>query len=205
MKLFVLGGTGMIGSRIVAEALSRGHELTIGSRSPEVAVLDGVQSVKLDVSDTAALAAQAEAADVTITAVSPRSTGDAIAESNAYAEALIAGLGGNRVVIVGGAGSLNLPDGSPVADVVPEAYRAEAQGMRQAFEKIAASDLDFTVVAPAGLIEPGERTGKFRLGGRELMTDEAGNSRISAEDYAVALMDEVETPTHNREIFHAAY
>lgn len=205
MKLFVLGGTGMIGSRIVAEALSRGHELTIGSRRPEVAVLDGVQSVKLDVSDTAALAAQAEAADVTITAVSPRSTGDAIAESNAYAEALIAGLGGNRVVIVGGAGSLNLPDGSPVADVVPEAYRAEAQGMRQAFEKIAASDLDFTVVAPAGLIEPGERTGKFRLGGRELMTDEAGNSRISAEDYAVALMDEVETPTHNREIFHAAY
>ncbi|WOI34442.1 NAD(P)H-binding protein [Tritonibacter scottomollicae] len=205
MKLFVLGGTGMIGSRIVAEALSRGHELTIGSRSPEVAVLDGVQSVKLDVSDTAALAAQAEAADVTITAVSPRSTGDAIAESNAYAEALIAGLGGNRVVIVGGAGSLNLPDGSPVADVVPEAYRAEAQGMRQAFEKIAASDLDFTVVAPAGLIEPGERTGKFRLGGRELMTDEAGNSRISAEDYAVALMDEVETPTHSREIFHAAY
>lgn len=205
MKLFVLGGTGMIGSRIVAEALSRGHELTIGSRSPEVAVLDGVQSVKLDVSDTAALAAQAEAADVTITAVSPRSTGDAIAESNAYAEALIAGLGGNRVVIVGGAGSLNLPDGSPVADVVPEAYRAEAQGMRQAFEKIAASDLDFTVVAPAGLIEPGERTGKFRLGGRELMTDEAGNSRISAEDYAVALMDEVESPTHSREIFHAAY
>jgi len=205
MKLFVLGGTGMIGSRIVAEALSRGHEVTIGSRRPEVAAIEGVRSVKLEVGDAAALAAQAAAADVTITAVSPRSTGDAIAESNAYADALITALGRNRVVIVGGAGSLNLPDGSPVADVVPEAYRAEAQGMRQAFEKIAASDLDFTVVAPAGLIEPGERTGQFRLGGREFMTDAEGNSRISAEDYAVALMDEVETPTHSREIFHAAY
>ncbi|WP_283966160.1 NAD(P)H-binding protein [Tritonibacter sp. AK171] len=206
MKLFVLGGTGMIGSRIVTEALSRGHDVTIGSRSPETsAPQDGVTAVRVALDDTAALAAQAEAADVTITAVSPRSTGDAIAESNAYADALIAALGQNRVVVVGGAGSLNLPDGSPVADVVPEAYRSEAQGMRQAYEKIAASDLNYTVMAPAGLIEPGERTGTFRLGGRQFMTDEEGNSRISAEDFAVALLDEVETPQHSRQIFHAAY
>ncbi|MEX0302802.1 MAG: NAD(P)-dependent oxidoreductase, partial [Leisingera sp.] len=80
-----------------------------------------------------------------------------------------------------------------------------AQGMRQAFEKVAASGLDFTVLAPAGLIEPGERTGKFRLGGRTLLTDAEGSSRISAEDFAVALLDETETPKHPRQIFTAAY
>ena len=77
--------------------------------------------------------------------------------------------------------------------------------MRLAFEKISESGLDFTVLAPAGLIEPGERTGEFRLGGRTLLTDAEGNSRISAEDYAVALLDEAEAPKHSRQIFTAAY
>ncbi|KIC08296.1 hypothetical protein RA19_20185 [Leisingera sp. ANG-M1] len=206
MKLLIIGATGMIGSRITAEALDRGHEVIAAVRSPEKAgQRGGLRAVELDVTDTARLAALAAEADATISAVSPRSTGDAIAEANAYAEALIAGLQGRRLLLVGGAGSLNLPDGSPVADVVPELYRAEAQGMRQAFEKIAASALDFAVLAPAGLIEPGERTGTFRLGGRTFLTDAEGNSRISAEDYAVALLDEAEAPKHPRQIFTVAY
>lgn len=206
MKLLIIGATGMIGSRVTREALNRGHEVIAAVRNPaKVQEKDGLRAEELDAADTVRLAVLAAQADVTISAVSPRSTGDAIAEANAYADALIAGLKGQRLVLVGGAGSLNLPDGSPVADVVPEAYRAEAQGMRQAYEKIAGSDLDFTVLAPAGLIEPGERTGTFRLGGRNFLTDADGNSRISAEDYAVALMDEVEQPKHPRQIFTAAY
>ncbi|KIC17558.1 NAD(P)-dependent oxidoreductase [Leisingera sp. ANG-Vp] len=206
MKLLIIGATGMIGSRVAAEALRRGHDVIAAVRSPEkVEARDGLRAEKLDVSDTARLAALAAETDATIAAASPRSSGDAIAEASAYADALIAGLEGRRLLLVGGAGSLNLPDGSPVADVVPELYRAEAQGMRLAFEKISESGLDFTVLAPAGLIEPGERTGEFRLGGRTLLTDAEGNSRISAEDYAVALLDEAEAPKHSRQIFTAAY
>ncbi|MEX0304127.1 MAG: NAD(P)-dependent oxidoreductase [Leisingera sp.] len=153
MKLLIIGATGMIGSRITAEALDRGHEVIAAVRSPEkLAPRDGLRAEALDVSDTARLAELAAEADVTVGAASPRSSGDAVAEANAYADALIAGLDGRRLLLVGGAGSLNLPDGSPVADVVPEPYRAEAQGMRQAFEKISASGPDFTVLAPAGLI-----------------------------------------------------
>lgn len=202
MKLLVIGASGMIGSRIVAEALSRGHEVVAATRKGTA--VEGARAARLDVADAARLAELSAAADVTISAVSPRSTGDAVAEASAYADALIAGIRG-RLLLVGGAGSLNLPDGSPVADVVPEPYSAEARGMRGAFDKIAASGLDYTVLAPAGLIQPGERTGTFRLGGRTLLTDAEGNSAISAEDYAVALLDEVEAPKHARQIFTAAY
>lgn len=202
MKLLVIGASGMIGSRIVAEALSRGHEVVAATRKGTA--VEGARAARLDVADAARLAELSAAADVTVSAVSPRSTGDAVAEASAYADALIAGIRG-RLLLVGGAGSLNLPDGSPVADVVPEPYSAEARGMRGAFDKIAASGLDYTVLAPAGLIQPGERTGTFRLGGRTLLTDAEGNSAISAEDYAVALLDEVEAPKHARQIFTAAY
>ena len=202
MKLLVIGASGMIGSRIVAEAVARGHEVVAATRKGTAG--EGASAEVLDVADSARLAELSAAADVTVAAASPRTTGDAVAEAAAYADALIAGVKG-RLMLVGGAGSLNLPDGTLVADVVPEPYSAEAKGMRGAFEKIAASVLDYTVLAPAGMIQPGERTGSFRLGGRTLLTDAEGNSAISAEDYAVALLDEVETPAHPRQIFTAAY
>ena len=112
---------------------------------------------------------------------------------------------GKRLMVVGGAGTLNLPDGTPVSDVVPELYWQEAKGMRAVYEMLEKSTADFTFMAPAGLIEPGERTGVFRLGQRDLLMDAEGNSKISAEDYAVAFMDEVEMPKHPRQVFTAAY
>ncbi len=206
MKILVIGATGMIGSRIVAEALSRGHEVIAAARNPDQAQQrKGLSSIALDVSDTGQLAQRAALADVTVCAVSPRSTGDAEAEAIAYADALIAGLAEARVVLVGGAGTLNLPDGTPVASIVPQAYAAEARGMRAAYEKISASALNFTTLAPAGQIEPGDKTGKFRTGERTLLTDADGNSRISAEDYAIALLDEVEHPKHAGGLFTVAY
>ncbi|PWE33379.1 hypothetical protein DDZ14_06285 [Maritimibacter sp. 55A14] len=206
MKLLVIGATGMIGSRIVKEALARGHEVTAATRNPDnITPQKGLTAISLDVRDEAGLAEAAAKVDTVIAAVSPRSTANAMDEAQSYADALIAGLGDTRLVLVGGAGSLNLPDGTPVAAVVPEAYSAEAKGMRAAYEKIAASNLNYTVLAPAGQIAPGERTEVFRLGGRTLLTDSEGNSRISAEDFAVALLNETEIPAHQRQIFTAAY
>ena len=206
MKILVIGATGMIGSRVVTEALSRGHEVIAASRSPrDGQPRQGETFVVLDVSDTKMLQNHASQADLTVAAVSPRNSGDPEREASAYADALIKGLGKNRLILVGGAGSLNLPDGTPVTSVVPQEFAAEARGMRAAFEKIAASDLDQTTLAPAGLIQPGERTGTFRTGGRTFLTDENGDSKISAEDYSVALLDEAERPQHRGQIFTAAY
>jgi putative NADH-flavin reductase len=206
MNILLIGATGMIGSRLLAEAVSRGHHVTAAARNPDkLEPGAGVTPLRLEVTDVPALSAAAAASDVVIAAASPRSTGNPAAEAMAYAEALIAGVGGTRLVLVGGAGSLNLPDGSPVADHVPEPYNAEARAMRAAFERIARSDIDFTVLAPAGMIAPGERTGRFRLGGRTLLADAEGQSRISAEDYAMVLLNEVERPAHRGTIFTAAY
>ncbi|MEO3471581.1 NAD(P)H-binding protein [Roseomonas sp. CAU 1739] len=206
MNILLIGATGMIGSRLLNEALSRGHHVTAAARNPDrIEARAGVTPLRLEITDVPGLSAAAASADVVIAAASPRSTGKPAVEALAYAEALIAALTGKRLVLVGGAGSLNLPDGSPVADHVPEPYNAEARAMRAAFERIAASGIDYTVLAPAGMIAPGERTGTFRLGGRTLLTDADGQSRISAEDYAVALLDEVERPAHRGTIFTAAY
>lgn len=206
MNLLIIGASGMIGSRIATEALARGHRVVAAARNPaRLTERRGLTPIALEVTDIPALSAAAAQADVVIAAASPRSSGDPATEAMAYADALVAGLGGKRLVMVGGAGSLNLPDGSPVADHVPEPYNAEARAMRAAFEHIAASGIDFTVLAPAALIAPGERTGAFRLGGRTLLTDAKGDSRISAEDFAVALLDEVEKPAHRGAIFTAAY
>lgn len=205
MKLLIIGATGMIGLRLAAEAVARGHEVIAASRKGTV--VDGTNAVALDVSDSAALAEQTGAADVIVSAISPRSTGDADSEAKASMQALIAAAkdADKRLMVVGGAGTLNLPDGTPVADVVPEMYRAEAKAMRAAYDLLANSAVDYTFFAPAGEIAPGERTGTFRLGGRDFLTDAAGNSRISAEDYAVAFLDEVEVPTHRRQVMTAAY
>ncbi|WP_281954428.1 NAD(P)-dependent oxidoreductase [Pseudophaeobacter arcticus] len=205
MKLLIIGATGMIGSRLVAEAESRGHTVVAASRKGSA--VGNAQPLPLEVTDVEAVVAAAQTVDLVITAVSPRSSGNAMDDALGYGGALIEAAPqiGKRLMVVGGAGTLNLPDGTPVADVVPEPYRDEAKAMRAMFEMLAQSTADFTFMAPAGVIEPGERTGVFRLGQREFLTDDEGNSRISAEDYAVAFMDEVETPKHPRQVFTAAY
>ncbi|MBB4120662.1 NAD(P)-dependent oxidoreductase [Martelella radicis] len=206
MKLLVIGATGMVGSRIVNEALSRGHDVVAATRNPDrIEARAGLTAEALDVTEVKRLSELAAGVDTVISATSPRSSGKPEEEAVSYATALVAALGETRLVMVGGAGSLNLPDGTPVADVVPDAYAAEARAMRSAYKRIKASDLDYTVQAPAGEIAPGERTGSFRLQTDVLLSDAEGNSRISAEDYAVALLDEVEHPQFRRQLFTAAY
>jgi uncharacterized protein len=128
------------------------------------------------------------------------------------AHALIAGLktaGVRRLVVVGGAGSLEVASGVHLVDTpeFPAAWKGVALAHRDALSvyRAEAGDLDWTYVNPAAFIAPGERTGTFRLGGDRLMTDAHGQSRVSAEDFAIALLDEVEHPRHVRQRFTVAY
>lgn len=209
MKIFLIGATGMVGSRILAEAVGRGHEVIAGVRHPDaVPKLAGVTAVAVEATDPATLAPHATVADVIVVAVSPRSTGEPVSEMEAIGRSVIAAAktAGKRLLIVGGAGSLQHPDGTAVLDGLPDLYRAEATGMRNVRDILLAdATADWTFFAPAGFIQPGDRTGKFRLGGRVIVSDAAGNSTISAEDYAVALLDELEQPAHRRQIFTIGY
>lgn len=206
MKLLVLGASGMIGARIVSEAVARGHEVTGTARSPDK--IKGAQArVALRLDERDKLADLVRQADAVVSAISPRSSGDAHADAMAVAQVLadVVGSLGTRIVQVGGAGSMNLPDGTPVADVVPEPYGAEAKAMRAAYEDLAVRGLDYTYIAPAALIEPGERTGQYRSSQtREALADAGGMSRISAEDYAVALLDELESGARRGTLFQVA-
>jgi putative NADH-flavin reductase len=201
MNILLVGANGMIGSRILAEATSRGDHVIAASRHPEkIASGQNVEAVKLDATDRNAFASVARKADVIVMATSPRGGGDPIQEAKALGDSAIAvaRATGKRLVVVGGAGSLSLPDGHSVADTLPAAYRGEALGMRGVLESLKASDVDWTFFSPAMSISPGTRTGTYRLGTTTVLTDAKGASRISAEDYADALVNELEKPAHRR-------
>lgn len=207
MNLLLIGATGMSGSCILAEAVLRGHHVTAAVRETGKLPVSGqITPVRFDIHADASLPGLSARADVVVSAVSPRNGGDKADEAMSCAEALIRDVGKTRLVMVGGAGSLNLEDGTAYVETVKPAYYSEATAMRAAFERIAASDLNYTVLAPAAEIAPGERTGTFRLGeNRKLLFDADGNSAISAEDFAIAVLDEIETPAHPRQIFNVAY
>ena len=145
--------------------------------------------------------------DVIVSAVSPRDGGDPIAEAKAVGDAVMAAAKrtGKRLFYVGGAGSLSLPDGRPLAETLPDLYRNEALGLRGVLDRLKTSDLNWTYFSPASVIAPGEKTGKYRLGATTLLLDAEGQSRVSAEDYAHALVDELEHPAHERAQMTIAY
>ncbi len=209
MKILLIGATGMIGSRIMDEALARGHDVVAAVRNPDKVGTNGkVTAVKVDVNNAGDIAPLADKADLIISAVSPRSTGDAPREAVTFTEALIevARSTGKRLLMVGGASTLHLPDGTSVMEVTPPEIVPEATGMRLAYGMMVQADIDFAVLSPGGMIAPGERTGKFRLGGRTILTGPDGDKgNISAEDYAIAMLDEAEKPAHFRTVFNVAY
>jgi len=208
MKI-ALFGTGMIGSRIAREALSRGHQLTVVARTPGKMPKDlAAREVQGDAGDPQSIAQAVRGHDAVISAVGV-GTGEQSGLLQATA-ALIQGVkqaGVPRLLVVGGAGSLKVAAGVDLVDArgFPEAYKAPALAHREALELYRKADLDWTYLSPAALIAPGERTGKFRLGGEELVADAKGDSRISAEDYAVAMIDELEQRRHIRRRFTLGY
>jgi putative NADH-flavin reductase len=206
MKISVIGANGMIGQRIVKEALSRGHEVTAIARDPTKLQDAGIPVVKADATDAEGIAAAIQGQDVLVSSYGTRSDPS---EYVKVAEALVKATkqAGVRLIVVGGAGSLEVAPGVQLVDTpeFPAAWKSLAMGHRDGLEVVRKSDADWTYLSPAALIEPGERTGKFRLGGDQLVVDGDGNSKISAEDYAVALVDEIENPKHRGQRFTLAY
>jgi uncharacterized protein len=216
MKIVVIGATGNIGRRIAKEALSRGHQVIGVVRDPSAVQAPDprVRLVKGDATKPDDIAEVVKGADAVVSAISPRPNARGLPAPSlqANARALIAALraaGVKRVLYVGGASSLEVAPGQALADQAdfPEVYRAEAREGREALAvwRNEAEGLDWTYLSPAVEIGPGERTGKYRTTGDQVLADAAGKSFISFEDYAVAVLDELERPRHIGRRFGVAY
>src|ERR1700682_675470 len=213
MKIVVLGATGNIGRRIVKEALDRGHAVTGVARNPAKASDPRVRMVQGDATDIDSMSGAVRGADAVVNAISPRPGSAGKAPSLvAVARTLLSALpkaGVKRLLVVGGAGSLQAPDGVQIVDApgFPQPYKPEALAQRDALAVYRAEggNLEWTYLSPAAEIGPGERTGKYRTGGDRLLVDTTGKSVISFEDYAVAALDELEKPRFGRKRFTVAY
>jgi len=208
----VFGANGRLGQRVVEEAQRRGHEVTAVVR--DAASLhdqgEGVRVEVADVSDPSGVASAVADQDAVISTVGRDEENPTFVIE--AAGSLLAGLaraGVPRLVFAGGAGSLLVAPGTRLVDTpdFPEEYKAEAQAHAQALELFRDSDTEvrWTYVSPGALLAPGERRGTYRTAGNDLLVDEEGHSHISMEDFAIALLDEVEQPRHVGERFHAAY
>ncbi|WP_201194036.1 NAD(P)-dependent oxidoreductase [Pseudomonas fluorescens] len=202
-KIAIIGATGRAGSQLLEEALRRGHSVTAIARdTSKVGERAGVVSKNVDVLDAQALQAAVTGHDVVISAAH-----FATIPSAAVIEP-VKRAGVKRLLVVGGAGSLLLPDGTRVIDSegFPEAYKAEASAGAVFLEDLRREQqLDWTFVSPSAEFVEGERSGTFRLGKDDLLVSSAGRSWITFADYAIALIDEVETPKHVRQRFTVGY
>ena len=211
LKIALFGATGMVGSRIAAEAARRGHQVSALVRNPErvPAEVANLKAARADLLVAASVAAAVRGHDVVASAYSP--PGDDASVVATATRALLEGVraaGVKRVVAVGGAGSLEVAPGKQLVDTegFPDAYKKIALAHRDVLAYYRTqNDLDWTFFAPAALIAPGERTGVFRTGADTLRVDANGDSRISAEDYAVAFVDELEQGRFIRKIATVAY
>lgn len=216
MKLVVFGATGNIGARISREASNRGHEVVGVVRDPEgVEPPDPRVSLRRgDATDARSVAELARGADAVVCAISPRPNARGLGAPSlaAAARALLTGLrdaGKKRLVMVGGAGTLEIAPGQALMDQpgFPEAYKAEAREGRDALKVLRqeGTGLDWTFLSPAAEVAPGDRSGNYRTTDDRFLTDDKGKSFITFEDYAVALVDELEHPKHAGRRFGVAY
>lgn len=213
MKIVLLGATGFVGSALLDEALSRGHEVTAVVRHPEkLAPRDRLTPVACDVNDTDALAALMRGHDAVVSAFNPGWTNPHLYDDQVRGTrsiiAAVKNAGIRRVLWVGGAGGLEVEPGVRLVDgsSFPEEARPGSLATIDALEQLRAEpELDWSFLAPSADMRPGERTGHFRLGTDRLLLDAAGRSRISVQDYAMAMIDELEKPAHVRQRFTAGY
>lgn len=213
MRVALIGATGFVGSHIREELLNRRHDVTAIVRNPEkLPVRMGLVAKKADVFDVDGLVSLLQGHDAVISAYGfDKAADDKYHNMVGGAEAIIAAVkkaGITRLLVVGGAGSLEVATGQQVIDQpdFPEDWRPGALGTREFLYKLREeTDLDWTFLCPASNLFPGERTGSFRLGGDQLLVDEKGECRISLPDYAVAMVDELEEPQHIRRRFCVAY
>jgi putative NADH-flavin reductase len=203
MKIAIIGATGNVGSRLVDETLSRGHQLTAVARKASRLVPDEKLTFSAaDATDPERLSRALAGHDVVISAtpfrqVKPESLISAVRRS-----------GVKRYLVVGGAGSLEVSPGHALVDSpgFPALYKEEAlagKAFLEALRKV--DDLDWTMLSPSALFTDGKRTGIFHLGHNALLTAADGKSWISFQDFAVAMLDEVEHPQHIRQRFTVGY
>lgn len=195
LRIALIGASGMIGSRIAAEAARRGHHVTPLGRA------------QVDALDPAQVAARAAGHDVLASAYAAPADQPSLLVDVTRALLEAAKRAGVRLVAVGGAGSLRLADGRDNVDSWPRDVPWLGSGLahREALRLYRASDADWTVLSPSGHIAPGERTGRFRLGKDDLLVDAQGQAHVSAEDYAIAFVDELEARAHRRSRFTVGY
>ena len=202
MKIALIGATGRAGSPILQELVRRGHQVTAIVRNPEkVPAQVNVTPKKGDVFDRDGLATLLKGHDAVISAVhflqsDPQTLIGAVKTS-----------GVKRYLVVGGAGSLEVAPGVTLVSTpeFPAAYKDEATKGGEFLNRLRQEkDLDWTFLSPSALFFEGPRTGTFRLGKDQLLTNEKGSS-ISFEDYAIALADEVEKPAHSQQRFTVGY
>jgi len=209
MKVVLYGASGRAGSRILNELLERGHQVVAVARNPEAQQQrNDVTTAIDDLSDVNRTAQIIKGADAVISAYAPppNDTGELVSVTRRMVDA-IAQSGVPRFLMVGGAGSLEVAPGLTLTNSghLPPEWLPIATAHERALEILRASAIDWTSLCPAAYFDPGPRTGRFRLGTDNLIADEKGESRISMEDYAIAMVDELEKPNHRRQRFSVGY
>lgn len=216
MKSVVLiGASGFVGNAILNELLSRGHKVTAVVRNPKkINVTNSkLEIVKTDVSDTNVMVEICKGKEAIISAYNPGWANPDIYEETLRNYPLILEAakqsGVERILCVGGAGTLFCAPGLRVVDsgAIPDAIIGGVKSLGEFYLNTLMNEkaIDWIFFSPAGTLEPGKRTGKFRLGKDDLIIDENGISHISVEDYAVAMVDELENPKHHYERFTIGY
>ncbi len=214
-KIVLIGASGFVGSAILKEALDRGHRITavvrrperITTRHPNLIVKQG------DVSTINTVTGVCKGADAVISAYNPGWTNPEIAADTLRVyPVILEGVrqsGVKRILITGGAGSLFVSPGIRMMDagLLPEAYLPAIKALAAVYLNLLAKEqeIDWVFFSPAKNIAPGKRTGKFRLGKDDMIVDQKGESNISVEDFAMAMLDELERPAHHRERFTIGY
>ena len=214
-NVLLIGATGFVGSAVMNELVERGHKVTAVVRNVEkIAKNDLVTAVKEDVANVEAIAKLAEGKDAIISAYNPGWTNPEIATliTENYPKILEAAKqsGVERLLIVGGAGTLFCAPGLRVVDsgVIPAEIMGGVRPLGDFYLNTLMNEnnIDWIFFSPAGVFDQeGKKTGNYRLGKDDLIVDAEGNSHISVQDYADAMVNELEKPAHHKERFTIGY
>ena len=214
-EIVLIGASGFVGSAILNEALDRGHKVEAVVRHPEkiTTVHKNLVVTQSDVSFIDNVTEVCKGADAVISAYNPGWKNPEIAEETTRVyRVILEGVrksGVKRFLVVGGAGSLFVSPGKRLMDsgVIPESFIPALRALAGIYlnDLVSEKRIDWVFFSPAGNLQQGKRTGKFRLGKDDLIVNETGESKISVQDYAVAMIDEVEKPAHHQERFTIGY
>jgi uncharacterized protein len=215
MNLTIIGASGFVGSAVLAEAMERGHRVTAIVRNPErLAARPNLNIVRGDVLDVAATTNQLRGHDAVISAFHSGVKGEAEVVCRAEVEgyqAIIAATkaaGVAHLLIVGGAGSLEIAPGVQLVDTpqFPSTVKPKALAARAVLQLIRQEqELEWSYLSPSPILKPGDKTGRFRIGGDQVLMTGEGPTSITVGDLAVAILEEVEQPRHIRKRFTAGY